>query len=345
MTLWAPNPPRQLVWLIGRLLVLFVLQVLVFLQVWRFFVTTEHGQWLDTVALTGNYIGSVRVGGVVNTVLNAVSVVSVLAATAVVGFIALARRRIALGVVAILLVGGAALTAQLLKGAILRPDLGVDPDRASAGNSFPSGHSTVAASVAVALVLVLPPRARGLAAVIGATYTALVGVATMSAGWHRPSDSVAAFLVVGGWAAVAGLALIALQYQTRQGVSSEPNRMAVAFLTVVSVMFLIVAVVAILVTDQVSVLSPDEILDNRLMVAYGGSAAGIAGAAGLMMAAVLATVHRLVPPRSASAATGPEPALVAAVPPGWRVSTAWIVPAAGSARPGSAVPGSVPPGR
>jgi len=280
MTLWAPNPPRHLGWLVARLLLLFGLQVLVFRQLWRFFVTTEHGQWFDTVALTGNYIGSVRVGGIVNTVLNALSVVSVLAATAVIGFIALARRRIALGVVAIVFVGGAALTAQFLKIAITRPDLGVDPDRASAGNSFPSGHSTVAASVAVALVLVLPPRVRGLAAVLGAAYAATVGVATMSAGWHRPSDSVAAFVVVGAWAAAAGLALMALQYPTRHGVSSEPNRMAVAVLTVSSVMLLIAALIAFAITDQASQLSPNELSGNRLMVSYGGSRPASAGRPG-----------------------------------------------------------------
>ena len=44
---------------------------------------------------------------------------------------------------------------------IYRPDLGVDPERAAAGNSLPSGHTTIAASVAVALVLVVPSKARG----------------------------------------------------------------------------------------------------------------------------------------------------------------------------------------
>ena len=105
-----------------------------------------------------------------------------------------------------------------------RPYLGVDPQRIEAGNSLPSGHTTVAASVAVALVFVLPPRARGFAAVVGAGYTALVGVATMSAGWHRPSDSVAALLVVGGWAAAAGLALmIAARLAPLVGLRSKPR--------------------------------------------------------------------------------------------------------------------------
>ena len=315
-----PEPRRWLtaLWLVALAAVQFV----ALYEVIQLFVYRRHGQVLDTIALGGNWIGSDRVDGVVATVLSAVSVVSVLAATGVVAFIALARRRAAVGLAAILIIVGSSLTAQLLKDHLVRPDLGVDPERAEAGNSLPSGHSTVAASVAVALVLVLPPRARGIGALVGAGYAAVVGVATMSAGWHRPSDSVAAYLVVGVWAAVAGLVLLItpqvglLMRRPSPGrlVTTEPgesHRLAMVLLLAAGVVLLAAAVLTMEVTDQVA--APPELLPyRRLFIAYAGSAVGIAGAAAMMMALVLATVHRVVPERSVTA--GSEPAALTAAP-------------------------------
>jgi membrane-associated phospholipid phosphatase len=316
---WSPLrgwiAPRGL--LAGWLVVIVTAQAVVFGEVWRFFVLRRHGQVLDTIALGGNRIDSARIDSVVSTILNGLSVVSVLLATGVVAFIAFARRRTALGVISIAFIAGANLTTQLLKVHIVRPYLGVDPARIDAGNSLPSGHTTVAASVAVALVFVLPARVRGFAAVVGAGYAALVGVATMSAGWHRPSDSVAALLVVGGWAAAAGLALmIAARLAPVLGVRSAPevgpaqsHWPTTLLLGGAGVVLLGVAMFTLIYTDQVTV-PPDLLSRGRLFVAYAGSAAGIAGAASLMMSLVLATVHRVVPERAVPAP--PEPALVAA---------------------------------
>src|SRR5439155_1663077 len=136
------------------LLVLAAAQVVAFVQLARFFVHTGHGQLLDTVALAGNGIGHRRIEGLVSNVLNAMSVLSLAIAAAVIGFIALIRGRVLLAVMAILLIVCANVTTQLLKGFIVRPDLGIDAERAAAGNSFPSGHTAVDASVAVALILV-----------------------------------------------------------------------------------------------------------------------------------------------------------------------------------------------
>ena len=55
------------------------------------------------------------------------------------------------------------------------------------------------------LVIALPRSLRPLAALAAAGATGLVGVATMVAGWHRPSDLVAAVAVVAGVAAVLQL--------------------------------------------------------------------------------------------------------------------------------------------
>lgn len=282
------------------LALLIAVQLVSFVALWRFAVQTEHGQLLDTIALEGNSIGQDEIHDLVAQVLNAMSVVSLLIATAIVGFIALARGRIGLAVVATLLVAGANATTQVLKNLIVRPDLGIDPERAQAGNSLPSGHTAVAASVAVALVLVLPAKVRALGAVVGAAYTAVAGVATLSAGWHRPSDAVASVLVVGVWAAVAGLLLLPQQGSEFRIEPADAHPFAVGVLTVLGFALIAAAWAAVQWTNGVLEAPVDDLNRGRLFIAYAGSAAGIAGVTCLVFAAVLATVHRVVPRRVAA---------------------------------------------
>jgi membrane-associated phospholipid phosphatase len=292
------------------LVLLAAAQVAAFWAAWRFFVHTGHGQLLDTVALTGNQFGRARLAGRVGLVLNAVSAVSLAVATTVVGFIALVRRRIALAVGAVLLIAGANLTTQLAKAVIDRPDLGIDPARAAAGNSLPSGHTAVAASVAVALVLVLPVRLRAAGALLGAVATAAVGVATLSAGWHRPSDAVAAQLIVGAWACAAALFVVAGQRGHGHVDYGRSHGLATVTLVLAGVALVIGAGLAMALTDRAPPVAPEELSRRRLLVAYAGGAMGIAGTAGLLLASVLATVHRVVP-RMVSRSASVSPAAAA----------------------------------
>ncbi|MEV4535051.1 phosphatase PAP2 family protein [Asanoa sp. NPDC049518] len=284
-------------------LVLAAAEVAALVAVVRFFVLSEHGQLLDSVALGANWIGQARIGGAVDTILNTVSVVSLLAATASIGFIALIRRRLALAVGAILLILGANVTTQVLKRLLVRPELGVDMERAAAGNSLPSGHTTIAAAVAVSLLLVLPARLRGVGAVVGAVAAAAVGVATLSAGWHRPSDVVAALLVVGVWACVAGLFIVIAQRGHGDVVYGPGNRVALIVLGLGGLLLLAGAAGALALTDHVRTTPVDDLSRTRLLVAYGGGALGIAGTASLVVASVLATAHRVVPQAVPAAAT------------------------------------------
>ncbi|MEH0824532.1 MULTISPECIES: phosphatase PAP2 family protein [unclassified Micromonospora] len=282
-------------WTAVWLVVLALAQAAALVVVWRFAVHTGTGQWLDTVALTGNRIGQDRIDGPVDRILNAMSVVSLLAATAVIGFIALIRGRKGLAVAATLLIAGANVTTQLLKYVLDRPALGIDPERDAVGNSLPSGHSTIAASVALALVLVLPPKVRPLGAFLGVAYAASAGVATLSAGWHRPSDAVAAFLVVGVWAALAGLLLLVFQREQAQVSAEDAHRVATAVLGLGGLAAVVASGLALswlLDQQQVPV---DELSRRPLFIGYAGSAAGIAGTMGVVAALVLLPVHRLVP--------------------------------------------------
>ena len=277
------------------MVVLALVQAAAFLAVWRVAVHLEIGQWVDTVALTGNRIGQDTIDGPVDRILNAMSVVSLLAATAMIGFIALIRGRIALAITATLLIAGANVTTQLLKYGLNRPDFGLDPERAAVGNSLPSGHTTVAASVAVALMLVLPRKVRAVGAFVGAGYAAVAGVATLSAGWHRPSDAVAAYLVVGVWAALAGLLLLITQREQAEVAPGDAHRVAALVLGVVGVLALVACGLSLSWLIELRGTGPQELSRRPLFVGYAGSAAGIAGTMAVVMALVLTVVHRLVP--------------------------------------------------
>ena len=165
---------------------------------WRVFVATSTGQALEDAALAGAAHGQTRLWQLAEPVLDVVSFTALAAGAAIAVVIALLRRRWSLAVSAILLVGGANLTTQVLKEWVLdRPALGGE---FPGPPSLPSGHTTAAASFAAALVLVVPRRARPWVAVVGALYTAATGVSTLIGQWHRPSDVLAAVLVVLAWA-------------------------------------------------------------------------------------------------------------------------------------------------
>lgn len=286
------------------LLLLATAQGYALLSLREYFVFTETGQRLDWIALSANTIGEDRIRGLVDTVLDAVSAAALIGATLFVGFVALIRRRILLALTATALVVAANIVTQVLKNVTVRPDLGVDLERVAAGNSFPSGHTTVAASLAVALVLVLPAQVRAWGAFLGVGYAALAGVATMSAGWHRPSDAVGSLLVVGVCAAVAGALLVLFQRDDGFADEQPGHRAAVVVLLVAGVLALVGAAVALNGVLEVVETPPDDLGRSRLLAAYGGAAAGIAGTAALMMALFLGSVHLVVPRRGARSEDG-----------------------------------------
>jgi hypothetical protein len=140
------------------------------------------------------------------TLIDTVSVASLAAVTAAVALIAMLRGRPRLAVT----VGGAVLAAnvaaQLLKREVLtRPDI----IGAGENNSYPSGHATVAMSVLLALVLVVPERWRSVVGAAGLVYPIGIGVGVVTAGWHRPSDVVGSWMVCLAVFSVAAALLIA----------------------------------------------------------------------------------------------------------------------------------------
>ncbi|MBJ7456191.1 MAG: phosphatase PAP2 family protein [Thermoleophilia bacterium] len=135
--------------------------------------------------------------------------------------VALLRGRPALAVGAGVAVLGANLTTQAMKARFDRPDL-VDGGRTIDG-AFPSGHVTVAMSLALALILVVPPAARWTAALAGCLYAAGVGIAVIALDWHRPSEAVGAYLVATAWTAAVAAVLVAAGEGRRGGRPEHPG--------------------------------------------------------------------------------------------------------------------------
>ena len=145
--------------------------------------------------------------------------------------IALMRRRLVMAAIVALILVGANLTTQALKPAIA--DLRIIELNATHfyPGSWPSGHSTAAMSLALCLVLVIGPRLRPLAALLGAGYAIAVGYALVALGWHLPSDVFGGYLVAATFTLLGTAALTVLEARrpsrtARQAAVVSPRALA-----------------------------------------------------------------------------------------------------------------------
>ncbi|GAA4287080.1 phosphatase PAP2 family protein [Georgenia daeguensis] len=271
-------------------LLLAALAALAVVGAWWFFVTTPSGQHVDEVAYLGSRIGRSRLDEGARTMLDVVSVPFLVLVVLAGAAVALVRRRLLLAVAVAAVVGGSNVTTQLLKyGIFSRPELGISEVDL---NSLPSGHTTVAASVAGAALLVTPPRWRWLAVLLGAAYAGGTGLATMIGGWHRASDVVAALLVVAAWVLLA-LAVVGPgsddSGRTAPPWSRRADALTRPFLAVVGAGAGLVGLLSMLVVSQVD--GADRV---EQLLAYGGASAGVVAVTCLsaLAALVLSTPRR-----------------------------------------------------
>ena len=207
----APTPSRPVDAatrrVVSRLGIAAVTSAFILVIVAAVFVGTRSGQRIDNAALSGRVVQHSRTAARSDRLLRTISVGSLALFGAALMAVALARGRghLAIGVGAVII--GSNVTTEVFKWLIHRPPLTNDPHLVF--NTLPSGHSTVAASLAAALVLVVPVRLRPLAATVGGLYAGGIAAMTLAAGWHRPSDAVSAFAVVGIWTFGVSAALVA----------------------------------------------------------------------------------------------------------------------------------------
>ena len=162
--------------------------------VYLFVVRTYWGQRLDEHAFVGHDFFSSRAAQA-DSFLRIVSIGSLVIAIALVAAVAILRRRPRLALIAAASIAISVLSTEFLKLVLLeRPPL--VPSNIF-DNSYPSGHTTVGMSVAIAAMLVVPRRLLLPTAVGAGLFGSAFGVAVVAGGWHRPSDAVGAFLVGG----------------------------------------------------------------------------------------------------------------------------------------------------
>lgn len=246
-------PPSRGVWHVCAPAVVAVLAAVGVAAIYRVFVRSGLGQSVDTSALRGADVDHPRVVEVLSRTLDNTSLASLVLVCLAAAAIGVVRRRIDLAVGAAVLVLGANLTVQLLKTRLARPDL----DGFPAPNSFPSGHAAAAASVAFALVLVLPAAIRGMVALIGATYAAVIAVATVWAEWHRPSDTIAALLVVLAWGGLVSAVLRARRVRLPDTTARRPSRLATLVFLVVGTITAATGLVGLLAVVLSERVTPD----------------------------------------------------------------------------------------
>lgn len=179
-----------------------VVGVLTLVVLVRIALASQRGQSWDQSAMT-TVIGGRDTQLALLSVLGYVSIGAVVMVVIGCAVVALLRGRLALAAGAAVVIVGANVTTQVLKHSLLdRPDLGL-----GTLNSLPSGHTTVVASAVGAALLVAPRPWRPVVALLGGFATTLTGASTIVAGWHRPSDVIAALAVSLVWTALVSLVL------------------------------------------------------------------------------------------------------------------------------------------
>lgn len=201
-TYWTPAPGLRaktpsLRHLIGaRWVWMSIVAIVVFCATYFGLVRTYLGQYVENSALLGAQQSATAAE--VSDALDNLDVISYgsLAVAAVV-FVAIGfvRRSWQIGIAGIATLGVATVTSEALKRFILpRPDLApIYQDNAH--NSFPSGHTTIAMSILIALLLVFSYRWRGLMMLLATWWAVSIGEATITARWHRLSDTIGADMV------------------------------------------------------------------------------------------------------------------------------------------------------
>lgn len=225
-----------------------VLALLFFAATYLLLVRTYLGQYLENAALLGAKENA-RASEVADALdnLQIISVVSLGIAFFAFLIVGLIRGSLRLGIAAAGALATSTLLAEVLKRYILsRPDLApIYQDNAH--NSFPSGHTTIAMAILVSLLLVIAYRWRGLVMLLAMGWAVSVGAATITARWHRLSDTIGGDMIAIGIGAVFALWLLRSGLMEPRNNKVYPLRVAyvvallgMAFLSLVAGAILIV---------------------------------------------------------------------------------------------------------
>ncbi len=260
--------------------------VVIFWVVYLLAVRTRWGQRLDATALSGRAALRPRTIHAAAQLLTTISVASLVLVGGLIVLIALSRRRPLLSLGAGAVIAGAVMTSEVLKHVVLpRPYFGIR-DAVGVHPSYPSGHTTVAYSLAIAALLVAPSRSRAAVGILGSLYAIGIGIAVVATGNHRPSDPIGAVAVVIAWGALVAATLQSVSVDTPR---DQRDRRVSPALALGGAALLAFAFVGLVVTAIA--IKFDRLGTVEVTGAFSGGCAAIVGAALIATAALLAALR------------------------------------------------------
>jgi membrane-associated phospholipid phosphatase len=195
----------------NRLLLGAMISVAMLIAGYFLFVQTTWGHTTDNLAYYGREALALLVIDYGNTILSTVNKVTLAVTALIIFLIGMIRRSPLVAFIAIIGQGCAIVGAEVLKCILPRHALvptdayySLDLQRAS----YPSGHTTVATSVALALILVSVARWRLWLAPLAGFMTASFSTGVFLAGWHRPSDALGGIVWSGSCMSIAAVAAV-----------------------------------------------------------------------------------------------------------------------------------------
>ena len=196
------------------------------LAVWLAAFAIPAGQRLDGSALAAfGVVAQPRLEPSIQGLAGLANMLPLMIIAATLVGVALLRRRWLMAAIVPLILLAANVFTQLVKPGLAHPRIvelsGIEGTYPA---SWPSGHSTVAMSLALCAVLVAGPRLRPFVAVLGAGYAIAVGYSLVALGWHLPSDVLGGFLVAATFTLLGTAALARLEPQPQAAAAAAPRR-------------------------------------------------------------------------------------------------------------------------
>ncbi len=194
-----------------------------FVLIYAVLIRTRDGQLLDGLAYRGREAIPGRYQSLSNHILASVEVATVAVVCVALLLIGLARRMVWRGLCAAGGFGAAIVASQILKPALPRPEMitaSLEYGFATF-NTYPSGHTTIFTSAALAAVLLASRDARPLVAWVAAIVATGASTGVLISGWHRGSDAIGAvFLSV---VVMSIAALVALPGERNRFANDDPH--------------------------------------------------------------------------------------------------------------------------
>jgi len=162
-------------------------------------VLTPWGRTLDSLSLYGRHGTGWSVRAADLLVLEAISVVTLTLALIALVLVSGLRGRWQLGLRSTAAVIGAILSAEVLKWVLPSHDQWTGEWSWLSGGSFPSGHAVTVTSISLAVLSISSDNWRRRLVGPLVAGTAIATTATVTVGWHRPSDVLGSLFLATAW--------------------------------------------------------------------------------------------------------------------------------------------------